>query len=283
MRPDIQTIKRFLAEDIGEGDRTAEIIAAETRAVATVITRDDLVLCGRDWFDAVFACLDSQVMIRWQPADGEPVAAGGVLCELEGPARALLTGERTGLNLLQTLSGTATLARHYARAIEGTPVRILDTRKTIPGLREAQKYAVRCGGCHNHRMGLHDGILIKENHILAAGSITQAVRMARALGRSIPVEVEVETPDQLPEALNSRPDRIMLDNFALDDMRRAVELTAGQVELEVSGNVTLDNLRAIANTGVDCISVGALTKNLRAADLSMRIQLVKPGNGQPGR
>ncbi len=274
MHPDLKEIERFLAEDIGECDWTAATIAAETRAVATVITRDDLVLCGREWFEAVFACLDGQVTLHWQQADGAYVTAGQLLCELEGPARALLTGERTALNLLQTLSGTATLAWHYAKATEGTPVRILDTRKTIPGLRNAQKYAVRCGGCHNHRMGLYDGILIKENHILAAGSITQAVNRARALGRSIPIEVEVENLEQLLEALNTKPDRILLDNFALEDMKQAVELTSGQVALEVSGNVTLDNIGAIAHTGIDCISVGALTKNLKAVDLSMRIQLV---------
>ncbi|MGZ8243932.1 carboxylating nicotinate-nucleotide diphosphorylase [Methylomagnum sp.] len=269
--PDPAEIGRFLAEDLGSGDLTALIVPETTRAVATVVTREPMTLCGRDWFVAVFARLDASVEITWRAEEGADVAAGTELCGLRGPARALLTGERTALNLLQTLSATATTARVYARAVEGTGVKVLDTRKTIPGLRLAQKYAVRCGGCHNHRVGLFDGILIKENHILTAGSITQAVRAAQALQAGVMIEVEVETLDELREALAAGAARILLDNFTPAMLREAVNLAQGRAELEVSGNVTLDTLRQIAATGVDYISVGALTKNIRAIDLSMRI------------
>lgn len=268
-----EEIDRFLEEDVGPGDLTASIIPQTTPATAQVVTRENMILCGRAWFDAVFARLDPNIRIDWRVGEGEEVEADTVLCNLQGCARSLLTGERTALNLLQTLSGTATLARVYARAVEGTGVRVLDTRKTLPGLRKAQKYAVRCGGCHNHRLGLYDGILIKENHILAAGSIALAVRTAQALGANVPIEVEVENLDELQQALGAGADRLLLDNFSLDLMREAVALNAGRVELEVSGNVTLETIRAIAETGVDYISVGALTKNLRAVDLSMRITL----------
>ncbi len=274
MHPSPEQIGRFLAEDRGECDWTAEIIPEDTWAKASVITRDELVLCGSEWFDAVFASLDVTVAIQWYHADGDRVAAGQPLCTLQGLARSLLTGERTALNLLQTLSGTATVSWRYAQAVEGTAAKILDTRKTIPGLRQAQKYAVRCGGCCNHRIGLYDGILIKENHIMAAGSIRQAIANARSLPKQLPVEVEVETLDQLQEALAAKPDRILLDNFGLEQVRQAVMLADGTVELEASGNVNLDNLRELALTGVDYISVGALTKHLMAADLSMRIQLI---------
>ncbi|MFN5746632.1 MAG: carboxylating nicotinate-nucleotide diphosphorylase [Methylococcaceae bacterium] len=269
--PTAADIARFLAEDIGPGDLTASIIPAEARAVAVVITREAMLLCGQAWFAGVFEQLDPSIKLRWQADEGALVAANQPLCLLEGPARALLTGERTALNLLQTLSATATLAHRYAEAVKGTRVRILDTRKTLPGLRDAQKYAVRCGGCHNHRVGLYDGILIKENHILSAGSITHALQAAQALGAGVMIEVEVETLDELAEALAAGARRVLLDEFSLSQMREAVALTQGRAELEVSGSVTLDNLREIAETGVDYISVGALTKNVRAIDLSMRV------------
>jgi nicotinate-nucleotide pyrophosphorylase (carboxylating) len=232
-----------------------------------------MVVCGQAWFDKVFLALDPTVNIVWQVTEGSTTTADTVLCILEGNARALLTGERTALNLLQTLSATATVARHYADAVAGTGCKVLDTRKTLPGLRIAQKYAVACGGCHNHRMGLYDGVLIKENHIIAAGSIAKAIEAARQHA-DVPVEIEVESLAELTEALVAKPDRIMLDNFALDDLRAAVAITAGAAELEASGNITLANIRIIAETGVDYISIGAMTKNLQAVDLSMRIQLV---------
>lgn len=267
-------IRDFLEEDIGSGDITAAIIPAAVTAEAEVLTREPMVLCGQAWFDAVFKELDPRVTIDWLCAESEAVKADATLCRLTGPARALLTGERTALNLLQTLSATATVARCYADAVAGTGCKVLDTRKTIPGLRRAQKYAVAVGGCHNHRIGLYDGVLIKENHIMAAGSLTEAVRMAREL-TTAPVEVEVETLAQLHEALAAKPDRIMLDNFSLDDLHSAVQITGGRVELEASGNIGLDNIRTIAETGVDFISIGALTKHVKAVDLSMRIKLAQ--------
>ena len=267
----LSEIDRFLDEDVGPGDLTASIVPENVDATATVITREPAVLCGQAWFAAVFSRLDASVQIEWRVAEGMRVEADTVLCTMRGPARALLTGERTALNLLQTLSGTATLARRYAEAVEGTQAKVLDTRKTLPGLRKAQKYAVRCGGCHNHRMGLYDGILIKENHILACGSIEKAVQAARALGVNVPIEVEVENLDELKQALAAGAERILLDNFSLAMMREAVAVAAGRAKLEVAGNVTLDTIRSIAETGVDYISVGALTKNVRAIDLSMRI------------
>ncbi len=267
-------IAPFLAEDLGDGDLTAAIIPTDTYATAEVITRDAMVLCGTAWFNAVFTQLDANVQIDWQVAEGANVASNTVLCKLSGLARGLLTGERTALNLLQTLSATASVAKQYADAVAGTSCKVLDTRKTLPGLRNAQKYAVACGGCHNHRMGLYDGVLIKENHIIAAGSIALAVATARQQS-NMPIEVEVESLAELQQALNAKPDRIMLDNFSMADMVAAVAINAGQVELEASGNIGLHNIRAIAETGVDFISIGALTKNLHAVDLSMRIQLVQ--------
>ncbi|MDO9423264.1 MAG: carboxylating nicotinate-nucleotide diphosphorylase [Methylobacter sp.] len=266
-------INPFLEEDLGSGDITAAIIPEAMTAEAEVITREDMVLCGRAWFDAVFKSLDVGVNINWLAAEGEAVGKDTVLCKLNGSARGLLTGERTALNLLQTLSATATVARQYADVVFGTGCKVLDTRKTIPGLRNAQKYAVACGGCYNHRIGLYDGVLIKENHIIAAGSIAQAIRSARELS-SVPVEVEVESMQEFLEAVEAKPDRIMLDNFSLEDMAAAVKLNSGAIELEASGNIGLDNIRAIAQTGVDFISIGALTKHVRAVDLSMRIKLV---------
>ena len=266
-------ISVYLAEDIGTGDITAAIIPESTQAQAQVITREDMVLCGQAWFDAVFKHLNADIQIDWQVEEGENVVENTELCKLQGSARALLPGERTALNLLQTLSATATVARHYAEEVKGTRCKVLDTRKTIPALRDAQKYAVLCGGCYNHRMGLYDGVLIKENHIIAAGSIAKAIQTARQLS-TVAVEVEVESLAQLQEALAAQPDRIMLDNFSLEDLKTAVALTAGQVELEASGNIGLANIRTIAETGVDFISIGALTKHIKAVDLSMRIQLV---------
>jgi nicotinate-nucleotide pyrophosphorylase (carboxylating) len=265
-------IKPFLEEDIGSGDITAAIIPESMTAEAEVVTREDMVLCGRSWFDAVFKSLDVNVKIDWLAAEGEAVGKNTLLCKVSGAARGLLTGERTALNLLQTLSATATVARQYADAVAGTGCKVLDTRKTIPGLRNAQKYAVACGGCYNHRIGLYDGVLIKENHIIAAGSIGAAIRAAREL-TPVPVEVEVESMQEFMEAAAAKPDRIMLDNFSLEDMAAAVKLNVG-IELEASGNIGLDNIREIAETGVDYISIGALTKNVRAVDLSMRIKLV---------
>lgn len=269
-----ETVRRALAEDIGSGDITAALIPETAWCDATVISREEAVVCGVAWFDAVFQQLDSTIQVIWQVKDGEAVRTNQTLCTLHGSARPLLSGERAALNFLQTLSGTATTARRYADAVHGIPVRILDTRKTLPGLRTAQKYAVRCGGCHNHRHGLYDGILIKENHILAAGSITRAVAAARDLMRDVrrdlPVEVEVETLGEVREALNAGADILLLDNFNLEQARAAVVLNKGQAKLEMSGGVNLHNLRIVAETGVDFISIGALTKNIQAIDLSMR-------------
>ncbi|MDQ2693891.1 MAG: carboxylating nicotinate-nucleotide diphosphorylase [Pseudomonadota bacterium] len=266
------SVARALAEDLGGGDLTAVLIPAATAAAATVISREPAVLCGSAWFSEVFRQLDPAVRVGWQAADGDRIAPNQVLCTLSGPARSLLSGERTALNFLQTLSGTATLARRYADAVAGTGAAVLDTRKTLPGLRLAQKYAVRCGGGRNHRLGLFDAMLVKENHIMAAGSITAAVLAARRLHPGVTLEVEVESLAELDEALAAGPDIIMLDNFDLDTLRQAVQRTAGRVTLEASGNVSLDTLRAIAETGVDFISVGGITKDLRAIDLSMRFR-----------
>ena len=227
-------------------------------------------LCGVAWVDELFRRLDPRVILHWQAADGDRLSADQVFLELEGPARSLLTGERAALNLLQTLSGTATRTRHYVDLLAGTGVRMLDTRKTLPGLRLAQKYAVSCGGGHNHRIGLYDAFLIKENHIASCGSIAAAVREARDIARDLPVEVEVESFEELDQALEAGADVIMLDNFSLDDLREAVRRTAGRATLEASGNVDDSTLKAIAATGVDCISSGALTKDVKAIDLSMR-------------
>lgn len=260
-----------LAEDIGDGDITAGLIAADATASARVITREDGVLCGSEWVAATFAQLSPAILLDWDAHDGDRIHAGQTLFTLEGPARALLTGERTALNFLQLLSGTASRCRRYADIVAGTGVRLLDTRKTIPGLRRAQKYAVTCGGCHNHRMGLFDAFLIKENHIAACGGIAAAVAAARAIAAGKLVEVEVENQGELEQALAAGADRVMLDNFSLEELRAAVTLNAGRAELEASGNVTAKSLRPIAETGVDCISIGALTKDCKALDLSMRL------------
>jgi nicotinate-nucleotide pyrophosphorylase (carboxylating) len=265
-----EDVARALAEDLGDGDITALLIPESRRAQAVVISREAAVLCGTAWFDGVYHAIDPQVHIDWRMHDGDDISPGMTLCSLSGPARALLSGERTALNFLQTLSGTATLARRYVTAVADTGARILDTRKTIPGLRHAQKYAVRCGGGHNHRMGLYDAILIKENHTLTAGSITQAVTAARRTTTGKPVEVEVETLEELREALAADPDIILLDNFTPENLVEAVAINRGRTKLEASGGITLDNIRRVAETGVDYISVGGITKDLRAVDLSMR-------------
>jgi nicotinate-nucleotide pyrophosphorylase (carboxylating) len=266
-------VSRFLDEDVGSGDLTALVIPADKLATATLITREAMVVCGQAWFDAVFKKLDANIDIDWQYEEGEQAFAGDILCQLSGSARALLTGERAALNLLQTLSATASLAKQYAKALEGTGSVVLDTRKTIPGLRLAQKYAVRCGGASNHRVGLYDGILIKENHIMAAGSIEKAVAAARTSSSTVPVEVEVENIDEVRQALDAKADILLLDNFTLEQLCQAVELNKGAAKLEASGNVDLSTIRDIAKTGVDFISVGALTKNVQAVDLSMRVNL----------
>lgn len=272
-----ETVRRALDEDVGAGDLTAALIPDTRTAEAVVVTREPMVLCGRPWFDEVFRQLDAGVRIDWSHDDGERVDAGATLCTLSGRARPILTGERTALNFLQTLSATATRASEFAAAVAGTDTRVLDTRKTLPGLRDAQKYAVKCGGCDNHRLGLWDGVLIKENHIAAAGSITAAVQAARRIARGKKVEVEVETLDQLDEAIAAGADIAMLDNFTADGITAAVARANGRLRLEVSGNVTLERLPAIAATGVDFVSVGSLTKDIRAVDLSMRFRYKSNG------
>ncbi|SDZ75493.1 nicotinate-nucleotide pyrophosphorylase [carboxylating] [Thiothrix caldifontis] len=268
---DIQaTVARALAEDIGTGDVTAGLIPADKQASATVISREDAVLCGVAWFDEVFRQLDPAVRIEWQYQDGERVATNALLCTLQGSARSILSGERAALNFLQTLSATATATRRYVDLVAHTSCRILDTRKTLPGLRTAQKYAVLCGGGTNHRIGLYDRVLIKENHIMAAGSITAAIQQARALHPGILVEVETENLQELAEATAAHADIIMLDEYSLADMREAVRMTAGKIPLEASGGVSPETLVAIAETGVDFVSIGGITKHVRAVDLSMR-------------
>ncbi len=263
-------VARALHEDIGSGDITAMLIPEQQQAKGEVVCRENAVICGCAWVDEVFRQLDPNTIINWLVQDGDPVVPDQVLFTLSGNARVLLTGERTALNFLQMLSGTATLARQYAELTTGSDVRILDTRKTIPGLRLAQKYAVAVGGCNNHRIGLYDAFLIKENHIAACGGIGPAIATARYQEPTKPVEVEVETMPELQQALDAGADRIMLDNFTLQEMRDAVKLAAGKAELEASGGITEQTLRPIAATGVDYISIGALTKDCRAIDLSMR-------------
>lgn len=263
-------VRIALDEDVGSGDLTAALLPPEQHAQVEVVSREDAVLCGQPWFERVFGQLDERIRVSWDVLDGQRVGAGERLCRASGPIRALLTGERTALNYLQTLSATATKARRYADAVSGLAVRILDTRKTLPGLRIQQKYAVRAGGCFNHRMGLYDAVLIKENHILAAGSVAAAVHAVRGGAPRVRVEVEVETMDELREALNAGADNLLLDNFGIAEMRKAVEVTAGRARLEASGGIALDRIRQVAETGVDDISVGALTKDVQALDLSMR-------------
>jgi nicotinate-nucleotide pyrophosphorylase (carboxylating) len=268
-----RTVAAALTEDVGSGDLTAALVPAQKAGRATVITREAAVVAGRPYVDEVFRQVDPRVSVDWSTDDGAQVQPGQVLYRLSGPARSLLTGERTALNFLQTLSGTATETARYVAAVAGTPCVILDTRKTLPGLRLAQKYAVRCGGGQNHRLGLYDGVLVKENHIAAAGSIAAAVAAARTLPRQVPVEVETENLDELRQALEAGADIVMLDDYSLEDMRAAVAINHAherRAKLEASGSVDLARLRAIAETGVDYISVGGLTKHVRAIDLSMR-------------
>ena len=275
--PDLAAqVARSLAEDVGSGDVTAALVSPATVARATLLSREDAIVCGIPWVDETFRQLDPAVRIAWHVREGERVAANTILCEISGPARPILTGERAALNFLQTLSGTATAVRRYVDAVEGTGCRILDTRKTLPGLRLAQKYAVRTAGGQNHRIGLYDMVLIKENHIMAAGSIAGAIAAARGSAPGVPVEVEVETLDEFRAALAAGPDVIMLDEFDDAAMREAVALnraSAHPAKLEASGGVDLDTVRRIASTGVDYISVGSLTKHLRATDLSLRFTL----------
>ena len=264
-------VTRALAEDVSTGDLTAALIPADRMSRARLMTRQSGVLCGVEWFRRTFEELDPDVEIFWHHEDGEDITANTSLCELEGKSRAILTGERTALNFVQLLSGVATRTRQFVRAIEGTRARIVDTRKTLPGLRMAQKYAVATGGGTNHRIGLYDGILIKENHIAAAGSLAGAVRAARqSAGDGIMLQVEVETLEQLREALDAGAKLILLDNFDLEGTREAVRVAGNRAELEASGGVTLESVRAIAETGVHRISVGSLTKDVKALDLSMR-------------
>lgn len=270
-------VSRALREDLGDGDLTAELIPPDAVLETTVICREPAVLSGVPWFDETFRQLDPALRVEWRARDGDAIGENQQVCALRGLARPILSGERTALNFLQTLSGTATQARRYVEAVAGTGCIILDTRKTLPGLRLAQKYAVRCGGARNHRIGLFDAILIKENHIKAAGGITAALERARALDADVLIEVEVETHDELLEALDAGAGRILLDNFTIDELRRAVETNRGygylKAELEASGNVTLQTVREIAETGVEFISTGALTKNVEAIDLSMLFRI----------
>lgn len=272
LRIEIQrNVAASLAEDVGTGDLTARLIAAETDARGRVITREEAVICGTAWFDATFAALSSSAAVIWHVRDGDRVAPGQTLCDIVASARVLLTAERTALNFLQLLSGTATVTRRFVDAVAGTQAKIVDTRKTLPGLRLAQKYAVAVGGGTNHRIGLYDGILIKENHIIAAGSIAKVLEQARRIAPSnVFIEIEVETLEQLHEALDAGARMILLDNMDLATMREAVAITAGRAELEASGGVNLDKVRAIAETGVNRISIGSLTKDVRALDLSLR-------------
>lgn len=267
-------VRIALAEDVGAGDITAQLIPAEQQAHARVITREAAVISGVAWVKEVFRQVDSSVKVHWLVADGQRVQANDVLFELKGAARSLLTGERAALNFLQSLSAVATRAQYFADMVAGTAVKLLDTRKTLPGLRLAQKYAVTCGGCHNHRLGLYDAFLIKENHIAACGGVAATVEAAHRIAPGKPVEVEVENLEEVREALAAGADIIMLDELSLEDMRTAVELNAGQAKLEASGGVNELTIRAIAETGVDFISLGTLTKDVKAVDLSMRLSVV---------
>jgi len=268
-----RNVEIALEEDIGSGDITAQLIPSDKIAQAKVISRDKAVLCGSDWVTTVFDKICPELKISWAFKDGDTIQANDTLFTLDGPARAILTGERSALNFLQTLSGTATTSQHYANLVAHTNVKLLDTRKTLPGLRLAQKYAVKCGGCHNHRIGLYDAFLIKENHIMACGSIKKAIESARLISSSKPVEVEVESINELEQALSAKADIIMLDNFSVEKLYEAVTLTAGRAKLEASGGITHETLVPIAETGVDYISIGALTKDCQSIDLSMRISI----------
>lgn len=265
-----EDVSRALAEDLGSGDVSAQLIDADQKLQTRLLVREDAVLCGAEWFVETFRQCDDSIQIQWLAKDGDRVSADNVLCQISGPARPLLTAERTALNFLQTLSGTATITAHYADLIKHTRCRVLDTRKTIPQLRFAQKYAVTCGGGLNHRIGLFDAYLIKENHLAACGSIAAAVSRGRALKPDLLLEVEVESLDELQQAIDAGVDRALLDNFSIEKTRQAVELNNQRIQLEASGNITDQSLISIAETGVDFISIGALTKHLRAIDFSLR-------------
>jgi nicotinate-nucleotide pyrophosphorylase (carboxylating) len=268
-----QTVEMALAEDIGDGDITARLISSTSHSIAQVICRDEATVCGAAWFDEVYRQLDPNITVIWKVKEGDRVGPNQVMCTVSGPSRPLMSGERTALNFLQTLSGTASLASAYAKAVLGTSAKVLDTRKTIPGLRSAQKYAVVCGGCFNHRMGLYDGILIKENHILASDSIKDAVLKAQKINPDGLIEIEVETIQELKEALNAGAKRLLLDNMTIDLIHKAVKINAGRAKLEASGGISLKNIHSIANTDIDYISVGDLTKDVKAVDFSMRLRV----------
>lgn len=265
-----KAVNRALIEDVGNGDVSANIIAEDSISESVVVIREHAILCGTQWFDEVFRQIDSRITVKWLFKDGDEIIANQQVCRLSGNSRSLLTGERTALNFLQTLSGVATLANKYMKTVLGTKAKIRDTRKTIPGMRKAQKYAVKCGGCYNQRMGLYDEILIKENHIRASGTIKKTIALARTNSPGIPLGVEVTNIEELKDALAAKPDYILLDNMDLTSLRRAVTLTGNKLPLEASGGVTLKNLRSIAETGVDYISVGSLTKDIKSVDLSMQ-------------
>lgn len=272
LKSDIErSVARALAEDIGSGDITAQLIPADRQAQAKIITREEAVICGQPWVEAVYRQLDASLKVRWLVSEGADTSPDQAVCELQGNARSLLTGERTALNFLQTLSGTATTARQYANLVKGTGIKVLDTRKTLPGLRLAQKYAVRVGGCHNHRIGLYDAFLIKENHIAACGGIAKSIAAARQIAPDKPVEVEVENLEEFREALTAGADIVMLDNFSRADIEVAIGLKRGKVKLEISGNLDQENIRNLALKGIDFLSSGSLTKHCRAIDFSMQI------------
>jgi nicotinate-nucleotide pyrophosphorylase (carboxylating) len=265
-----ENVFNALKEDIQDGDITAELIPQENISLATVISREDGVFCGLDWFEETYRQLDEDILIDWCVDDGEKISRDQVICTISGSSQKIVTGERTALNFLQTLSATATLSARYAGAVSDTSSKVLDTRKTLPGLRMAQKYAVSCGGCENHRLGLFDAFLIKENHINACDGIQNAVSEARFYNPELKVEIEVENMEELQTAIDAGADRVLLDNFDIQSMKQAVELCRGKITSEASGNITLDNINEVAKTGVDFISVGSLTKDIKAIDLSMR-------------
>jgi len=265
-----ENVFNALREDVGDGDITAEIIPFENISLATVISREDCIFCGLDWFEETYRQIDDEILIVWSVDDGDQIQAGQVICTISGSSQKIVTGERTALNFAQTLSATATIAKKYASAVKNTNTKILDTRKTIPGLRMAQKYAVSCGGCENHRLGLFDAFLIKENHINACESIKNAVSEARFYNPELKIEVEVEDLDELQQAIDAGTDRALLDNFDIETLKQAVSICNGNIISEASGNITLENINEIAQTGVNFISTGALTKDIKAIDLSMR-------------
>jgi nicotinate-nucleotide pyrophosphorylase (carboxylating) len=265
-----ENVFNALKEDIDSGDITAELIPVENISLATVISREDCVFCGLDWFEETYRQLDDEILIDWSVDDGDEIKAGQIICTISGSSQKIVMGERTALNFLQTLSATATQSKRYADKVRETTTKVLDTRKTIPGLRMAQKYAVSCGGCENHRLGLYDAFLIKENHINACDGIANAVNEARFCNPGMEIEVEVEDMDELHQAIDAGSDRVLLDNFDLDSLRQAVDICRDKVISEASGNITIDNINEVAKTGVDYISTGALTKDIKAIDLSMR-------------